>query len=235
MSVTVSVTLPRDELDLNAVTLEVTDADGLLVDRREIDFHARTARTPYPVPDPDPLDTPCFDGMCVVPDPFGTASDAYRASFVFGEMDSSLPMRLTACARDVRGNAACSSRTMGLVVTKRVDPSPVQAGEPLSFYLTVANTGDLPLTATITDVLPPHVTYQGDLTWSATLPGLGGTWTQEIAVVPDLDYRGKLVNRVLVTTREGAVGAAKATVCVDRCLNYLPIVFDSYQPSVVPE
>ncbi len=60
VTVTLVVTAPRDELDFNAITLEIRDADCSLLDRRSVDFHVWNGRTLYPVPDPDPLDNPCI-------------------------------------------------------------------------------------------------------------------------------------------------------------------------------
>lgn len=112
VTATVVVTAPRNELDFNTITLEVRDANGSLLDRRSLDFHARTALTPYPVPDPDPLDTPCMDGVCTYPAQFSTGSDEYRITFTFGGMWAHCANTLIASATDVHQNVTQATRIL---------------------------------------------------------------------------------------------------------------------------
>lgn len=228
VTATVVVTAPRDELDFNAITLEVRDVDGSLLDWRSLDFHARTALTPYPVPDPDPLDTPCMDGICTDPDRFSTQSDEYRITFTFGGMQGHCSMTLIASATDVHQNVTQATYIPPvpcLAVTKQASPSPVQDGAQLTYTIRVTNTGNVTLTATITDILPSHVTPTGILTWTPTITTPGGVWTQQVVVTVETGYSGTLTNKVQVTTEEGATGTANVTVCANSCLIYLPTIF----------
>jgi hypothetical protein len=104
VTATLVVTAPRDELDFNAITLEIRGANCRILDRRSVDFHIRNGRTPFPVPDPDPFDTECMDGVCIAPARFNTSSDEYRVEFTFGGMQGSRSMMLTATATDVHQN-----------------------------------------------------------------------------------------------------------------------------------
>ena len=228
VTATVVVTAPRDELDFNAITLEVRDVDGSLLDRRSLDFHARTGLTPYPVPTPDPLDTPCMDGVCTDPARFSTRSDEYSSTFTFGGMQGHCSMTLIASATDVHQNVTQATYiplVPCLAVTKQASPNPVRTGMPLTYTLHVTNTGSVTLTATITDILPQHVTPTGIHTWSADITAPGGVWTQQVIVTVETGFTGSLTNKVQVTTEESAMGTASVTVCVNYCIIYLPIIF----------
>jgi uncharacterized repeat protein (TIGR01451 family) len=113
---------------------------------------------------------------------------------------------------------------VALSVTKQANPSLVQDGVPLTYTIHVANTGDVPLTATITDTLPSHVIPTGVLVWTPTITAPGGIWMQQVVVTVEAGYTGRLTNKVQVTTEEGAVGTASATVCANSCPIYLPLI-----------
>jgi len=93
-----------------------------------------------------------------------------------------------------------------LSVTKQADPDSVPAGAPLTYTIHVTNTGNVTLTATITDILPGHVTPTGLLTWTTTITAPDGVWTETVVVTVEMGYAGPLTNVVQVTTTEGAMG-----------------------------
>jgi uncharacterized repeat protein (TIGR01451 family) len=110
----------------------------------------------------------------------------------------------------------------GLTVSKYATPDPVAPGATLTYTIRVVNTGDLYLHAAINDTLPEHVTYSGDLAWTATIEDLDGVWEHTFAVTVEAGYTGTLVNRVQVTSDEGASGECLAVTNGLRV--YLPLV-----------
>jgi uncharacterized repeat protein (TIGR01451 family) len=130
-------------------------------------------------------------------------------------------------------NTTCDGTCIypSLTVTKQADPSPVQDGSPLTYTLRITNTSMVTLTAIITDILPSEVIPTRVLTWTPTITAPGGTWVQQFVVNVQTGYTGPLVNVVEVTSQEGASGSrASATVCVNVCKIYLPIVLKNYSP-----
>jgi uncharacterized repeat protein (TIGR01451 family) len=114
--------------------------------------------------------------------------------------------------------------TPGVAVSKRAHTATVGAGSALTYTLRVTNTGNVSLTATITDRLPAHVTPSGVVTWRAVLPAPGGVWTAMVPVTVDWGYAGPLTNVVVGGTAEGVGGEAYVTTTV-RGMFYLPLVF----------
>jgi uncharacterized repeat protein (TIGR01451 family) len=137
-----------------------------------------------------------------------------------------------------------------LRVTKSASPDPVSPGAQLTYTISVANTGNKYLHATITDTLPLSVTLEeasggtlvlpgGTLappdgtvvlpdgrvavTWTAVITAPGGIWMGTIIVTVKEDYVGPLTNLVEVTTTEGAAGEASVTSVASRRI-YLPLV-----------
>lgn len=100
-----------------------------------------------------------------------------------------------------------------LSVVIQASPIPVKAGEQLTYTIRVANFGVISLTATITNILPSHVTPTGVRTWATNLvPGDDWRWTQQVIVTVEAGYRGLLTSTVYVTTDEGETGAGMLVV-----------------------
>ncbi len=155
-----------------------------------------------------------MDGECIAPARFSVRSDEYRITFTFGGMQGHCSMSLSASATDVHQNAVRASYVTGipcLALDKRANLNSVLAGERLSYALTVTNTGNVTLTATITDVLPDHVATVQPLIWTPVIPP-GGVWTQTVVVTVEMGYAGPLTNVVKVTTEEGATGVYTESV-----------------------
>jgi uncharacterized repeat protein (TIGR01451 family) len=111
-----------------------------------------------------------------------------------------------------------------LDVAKQATPDPVQAGAQLTYTLRVTNTGQVSLTAIITDRLPERVQPTGVLTWMPPPIVPDDIWMETIVVTVEEGCGGPLVNRVEVTTEEGATGNATSTVAVRPMCVYLPLV-----------
>jgi uncharacterized repeat protein (TIGR01451 family) len=122
-----------------------------------------------------------------------------------------------------------------LSIIKQATPDLVQPGDQLTYTISVANTGNVDLHATITDTLPVSVTLGGTsggtvilpngrtaIVWTAVITAPGGLWTGMIVVTVDEGQQGPLTNQVEVTTEEGAAGKAIAIVNARKV--YLPLV-----------
>jgi uncharacterized repeat protein (TIGR01451 family) len=118
-----------------------------------------------------------------------------------------------------------------LVVTKQAEPDPVRSGERLTHTISVVNTGNVDLQATITDTLPAHTQADGTvflpggrigMTWTTSITTPGGTWTETVIVTVAQGYGGPLVNLVEVTTKQGA--ANKAVAIANAYKVYLPLL-----------
>jgi uncharacterized repeat protein (TIGR01451 family) len=124
---------------------------------------------------------------------------------------------------------------IALAVSKQATPNPVAAGAQLTYTLRVTNTGDITLTATITDLLPHHLTTTQTPVWTATIPAPGGIWTEMLVVNVETNYTGTLTNVVQVATAEGATGAYTELSKVKpggspppKYLIYLPLMVRNY-------
>jgi len=101
-----------------------------------------------------------------------------------------------------------------LVVAQYAAPNPVQGGAQLTYTIYVTNTGNMSITATITDTLPAHVTPGGELVWAAGVIPPGNAWIETFVVTVEAGYAGLLTNVAQATADEGATGADEGTVVV---------------------
>jgi uncharacterized repeat protein (TIGR01451 family) len=111
----------------------------------------------------------------------------------------------------------------GLTVDKQANPWLVSPGAELNYTIRVTNTSVVPLIATITDILPDHVTPGGSLTLGPVTIQPGAVHVETVRVTVDVGYTGGLTNVVQVTTDKGASGE-----CVETSLAgyriYMPLV-----------
>jgi nitrous oxidase accessory protein NosD len=146
--------------------------------------------------------------------PGSAATDAGLGSSVGDDLDGE--------ARPIGPGPDLGADEAGLLVDKRAMPMRVVSGGPLTYTLRITNTSSVDLQATITDLLPLHVTTTQPLGWSPLITA-GGEWLQTVAVTVEPGYAGRLTNRVQVAADEGAGGVAKVTVTAILRV-YLPLV-----------
>jgi uncharacterized repeat protein (TIGR01451 family) len=124
-----------------------------------------------------------------------------------------------------------------LEVTKQAHAATVQAGEQLTYTITVTNTGNFDLHATVTDTLPAPVTTGetaggttvlpgNKLVWTPLIAAPGGVWMRTVVVTTEVGYAGQLTNLVEVTTEEGMAG--RAIVIVNAHKIYLPLILRGF-------
>lgn len=128
--------------------------------------------------------------------------------------------------------------TPALSVTKHANTDWVLPGDPLTYTLAVTNTGNITLTATITDILPLNVTLgdisggsiimpPGWIVWSPVTLAPADVWTKTVVVTVTVDAVGPLTNTVQVVAEEGAWGADTAIVAVEEGIAGLTVRNDS--------
>jgi len=99
-----------------------------------------------------------------------------------------------------------------LAVINSAQPVPIKSGSAMTYFILVTNTGNLTLTASVTELLPAQVTPHNTLVWTPTITAPGGIWRQTVPVTVAAGYRGALTNTVRVTAREGASGVFTSAV-----------------------
>lgn len=125
-----------------------------------------------------------------------------------------------------------------LSVGKQAHTDWVLPGEQLTYTLMVTNTGNVTLTATITDVLPVNVTLDESsggsiilphewLVWSPVTIAPAEVWTKNIIVTVTLESAGPFTNTVHVTTQEEAQGEDSVVVTAEESVAGLMALNDS--------
>jgi murein DD-endopeptidase MepM/ murein hydrolase activator NlpD len=185
-TVMLTVTGPRQELALNRFAVSMNSNE------RVLDFN-NLNRTKTPVPnnaDPDVLDNPYQDGICIMPARFNTSSDAYRLTLVFHQMPNQLPYLVTARAADIFSNTTVT-KTLLASSELLLTPAVVTATTPASRVVTHTHT----LTNASSTTQVYTLTARSAQSWavttdprSVTLPsGAAITFTTSVSV-PDDGY-----------------------------------------------
>ena len=110
----------------------------------------------------------------------------------------------------------------GLALTKQAVPGLVRPGGQVHYTIRVTNTSVVSLTATITDILPDHVTPAGIRTWPPVTVAPDAVHEETFVVTVETGYIGPLTNVVEVTTDKGASGVFVETSWTG-CRVYLPL------------
>jgi murein DD-endopeptidase MepM/ murein hydrolase activator NlpD len=133
-TVLLAVTGPRQELDLNRFTVSVDGGERVL-DLNNLN------RTETPAPnntDPDLLDNPYQDDICIMPASFNTSSDAYRLDLAFHRMTGNPPDTVTAQAADLFSHAVTA--TLFAPSDLLLAPAVVTATTPTGRWVTHTHT-----------------------------------------------------------------------------------------------
>lgn len=133
-TVLLMVTGPRQELDLNRFTVSVDGGE------RVLDFNDLN-RTQTPAPnntDPDVLDNPYQDDICIMPARFNTSSDVYRLDLAFHRLVGDLPYTITAQAADLFSHTVTA--TMFAPSELLLTPAVVTATTPTDRWVTHTHT-----------------------------------------------------------------------------------------------
>lgn len=129
-------------------------------------------------------------------------------------------------AEGVTGSATAIPQAQvipALLVSKNASAEVVPPGTPITYSLAVTNTGNITLTATITDILPANISSvgipqgspdlsPGQVVWTPVILAPTEIWTSSVMVTPTMAYAGPLTNTVYVSTHEGASGTDVAVV-----------------------
>jgi murein DD-endopeptidase MepM/ murein hydrolase activator NlpD len=147
-TVWVRVTGPRQELDLNRF---IASVDG---GERVLDLN-NLNRTQTPAPnntEPDVLDNPYQNGICIMPDRFNTSSDAYRLNLVFHQMPGHPLHTITAEAADLFSNTVTTTlfASGGLLLTPSVVTATTPTGRWVTHVHTLTNASSMSQVYTLT-------------------------------------------------------------------------------------
>jgi uncharacterized repeat protein (TIGR01451 family) len=126
-------------------------------------------------------------------------------------------------------------------VSKHASHTFVQPGARLTYTIRVTNTRNVPLAATITDILPPAVTLDATsgetftlpdgregITWITVNIGPGQGWTETVVVTLDDDYQGLRSNLVEVAAEGWPTGKACAASCAGISTVAIRTYYDKY-------
>jgi aryl-phospho-beta-D-glucosidase BglC (GH1 family) len=98
-------------------------------------------------------------------------------------------------------------------LSKDTVPVPLQLGGQLTYTLHATNYHNVPLTATVIDMLPLAITPTGLLTWTVALTGPGGVWDETIDVTMGENFQGLPINRIEATTGGWPTGQTCSASC----------------------
>jgi len=167
------------------------------------------------------------------------------------EMGYAGPLTNVVNVTTLEGAAGSSTATAeaqvnpALMVSKHASDEVVPPGTPITYSLAITNTGNITLTATITDILPANISLAGipdgslhlspdQLVWTPVLIAPTEIWTSSITVTPTTGYTGPLTNTVQVKTQEGAWGTDVAVVTVEEPISGLVLSNSSPTPLGAP-
>ncbi len=147
-TVLLTVTGPRQELDLNRFTVSIDGSE------RVLNFNDLN-RTQTPAPndtEPDVLDNPYQNDICIMPARFNTSSDLYRLNLAFHQMPGNPPYVITAQAADLFSNTVTATQFSSgeLKLTPAVVTATTPTGRWVTHTHTLTNASPTPQIYTLT-------------------------------------------------------------------------------------
>lgn len=106
-AITIQVSTPSDELDINEITLAIRSmTDGQLLDSRVLNYETRNKAYGG---DPTLLDNPDLENSIIAPHKFNSSSATYVVDVQFYNLNGFGEIEVEVCAIDVKGNPVCST------------------------------------------------------------------------------------------------------------------------------
>ncbi len=192
LSVLLTVTGPRHELDLNRFTLSVDDH------RRMLDFNnLNRAQTNS---NPEVLDSPYQDDICIVPARFNTSSDVYRLSLAFHQMPGDPPYTITAQAADLFSTTVTATllTSSEWVLTPAVVTATTPTGRWVTHIHTLTNASPAPKVYALTARSAQSWTVTIEPGTVALTPGEAVTFTTSISIPDNRDIAPGTIDCVVV-------------------------------------
>jgi len=226
------VTALRNELDFNRITIMVDN--GSKTDQRTIDFQALNKEMTT-VENPEILDKPYINDVCIMPTRFNRYSDDYRIDFVFYGLQGGNSVTLTAEAADVHSNVVTTpdlpQAAGGITIFPDFAELWVSPGMTGTYVHTLTNTTGDTHTFTL-DTLSAH----GQERWNVHVipsnvtlgPGMSAAITVTIAV-SDAVATGTIdCIAIMAISGDGIQAIAVGVITASRV--YLPIIIKNYPP-----
>jgi len=173
--------------------------------------------------------------------PGATGSGKFNGTDLEAEVDNiTLPFLFTMNAfsgattdglsEDATSNVRCSPPNIDVQIEKLADPAAICAGSTTAFTINVRNTGEVPVTATLTDQLPANLSYDDNLTGDFSLSSVvGQSLTFSDLVIPvgeqrTARFRAKATAECLgLVTNNAKVVAVFSEPCVDLANDNAPL------------
>ncbi|MEM7030838.1 MAG: glycosyl hydrolase [Chloroflexota bacterium] len=135
-----------------------------------------------------------------------------------------------------------------LSLTKQANTAFITVDDPLTYTITLTNTGSVPLNTIITDTLPNNITLTnsadgvvlsattassgGQIVWPPVAIAPGEVWSRQVALTVNPIVSGTvsisrtdpIINQIVATTQEGVTGMDTATTYIASNKLYLPVI-----------
>jgi hypothetical protein len=222
------VTAPRDELDFNRITMMVDSGSG--TDQRTIDFQALNKEMTT-LENPEILDNPCINDVCIMPARFNRYADEYRVDFVFYGLQGSDSVALTAEAADVHSNLVHTSKSQSareIIISPNQHVSSTWPGTTIAYTHILSNEDDTPHTLNLSATSAQSwATY---ISPSITLPPGQKQITVSITVPAGASGRTDCTVVMATDEADGTLQVIAVDVTDVPYLSFLPVILKDHFP-----